>query len=236
MRKEHMTVELMAYTPDPEKICGEAAAICTHSGNPEKALRAAMRSGHESVLEHASYTFRITGLSRVALAQLTRHRLASFSVQSQRYVPLEPESQHYPDSIQKHGFSRKAARLMKAAMDLYAEMTEAGVPREDARYLIPQGVETELILTMNVRELRHFFRLRCCERAQEEMQRLADTMLELCRGTAPLLFRDAGAPCMLGTCPEAHPCGSYHVNPSSLRDKTENAMKDETNSKAKEGT
>lgn len=203
-----MKVQLIACTADAARLCGEAAAVCTNSQNPDSALRHAVGSGHTSVLEHAVFTFRVEGLSRAALAQLTRHRLASFDVQSQRYVKLDKPELVIPESVAESGFCTEAAELMEKCMALYRRMVEAGIPCEDARYMTPQAVPTTLIMTMNARELLHFFALRTCNRAQWEIRAMADEMLCICRQTAPAIFESAGPPCVTGCCPEKRPCGA----------------------------
>ena len=202
-----MNIQLKAYTVDPARLCGDAAAICTASDNAERSLLHSLRSGHESVLEHVSFTFQVDGLSRASLAQLTRHRLASYSVQSQRFVRIHGIDMVLPASIRNSEFYGEAGILMEDVMNLYQKMVDAGIPPEDARYVTPQAVPTTLILTMNARELRHFFALRCCNRAQWEIRQMADQMLAMCNDVAPELFEDAGPGCIRGHCPEAHPCG-----------------------------
>lgn len=204
-----MKVELFAWTPAADVVCGRAAALCTgFKGFPEKALNGALASGHESVAEHANFTFCIEGVSRVLLAQLTRHRLASFSVQSQRYCGVDTESVVIPESIKEKRFTGSVMMLLRKAADLYSAMVSSGIPEEDARFFVPQGVTTTLMMTMNARELRHFFSLRCCNRAQWEIRKLADEMLAQCREVAPILFDDTGCACMRGEpCPEKRPCG-----------------------------
>ena len=202
-----MKVTLLSHTLDGATLCGQAAAVCTASGNPGKSLRAALASGHDSVLEHVSFTFRIEGLSRAALAQLTRHRLASFDVESQRYVRLEDVRMVMPDSIARSEFLHEAEDLLNKSMDLYKRMVAAGIPAEDSRYVTTQAVETNLIMTANARELRHFFRLRCCNRAQWEIRGVADAMLAICKKVVPELFYGAGPSCVSGGCMEACPCG-----------------------------
>ncbi len=202
-----MKVALISHTADAAKLCGQAAAICTNSKNPGSSLRHAMESGHTSVLEHAVFTFRVEGLSRAALAQLTRHRLASFDVQSQRYVRLDNPELVIPDSIRTSRYYAEACDLMEKAMTLYGRMVEDNIPCEDARYVTPQAVPTALILTMNARELLHFFSLRTCNRAQWEIRRLADEMLTVCNHVAPTIFGKAGPGCITGKCPEKWPCG-----------------------------
>ena len=203
-----MRVELISYTTDAAHLCGEAAAVCTNSSRPERSLRHAVESGHESVLEHAVFTFRVIGLSRAALAQLTRHRLASFDVQSQRYVRIMGVDLVMPESIRKSDFYVEAGSLMEDVMNLYQRMVDAGIPAEDARYITPQAVPTALIMTMNARELRHFFSLRCCNRAQWEIRQMADEMLRLCKKAAPELFHKAGPGCVFDRCREKIACGA----------------------------
>lgn len=198
-----MKVELIKYTPNADGLCGMAAALCTgFKGNPVKALKGAMASGHESVCEHASFTFYIEGVSRVLLAQLTRHRLASFSVQSQRYCGCDPSDVIQPDSFEDKRFTGSVNVVLEKIEDLYNAMVAEGIPEEDARFIIPQGITCKLMMTANARELRHFFSLRCCNRAQWEIRELANEMLRQCKEVAPVLFADAGAGCVRGACPE----------------------------------
>ena len=205
-----MNVTLIRYTPEPDKLCGEAAAICTgYKGDPLKALRGALESGHESVAEHAGFTFRIEDVSRVLLAQLTRHRLASFSVQSQRYCGISynmamPESVRNASSHVYDVFLDAVESSYKA----YDWLIENGIPAEDARMVAPEGETTALVMTMNARELRHFFSLRCCNRAQWEIRELAWRMLKEVCVVAPELFENAGPGCLRGACPEGkRSCG-----------------------------
>lgn len=206
-----MRVTLLNFTPDAALLCGQASAVCTASKDPVKSLRAALASGHEGVLEHVSFTFKVEGLSRAALAQLTRHRLASFDVESQRYVRMEDVKMVMPDSIARSEFLFEAEELLNRSMDLYKRMVASGIPKEDARYVTTQAVETSLVLTMNARELRHFFALRCCNRAQWEIRGVADAMLAICKRVAPELFYGAGPGCVSGNCPEAAPCGKHRL-------------------------
>lgn len=202
-----MKVTLLRHTADPEVLTGMAAALCYNGKNLDAARDRAMGSGHESVAEHCTFTFLVEGVSRVLLAQLTRHRLASYSVQSQRYCGVEPEW-IVPPKIKEKGFELTYLKRCDECYDTFCDMVKCGVDDEDARYVIPQGVQCRLMVTMNVRELRHFFSLRCCNRAQWEIRALADEMLRLCREVAPVLFADAGPGCVLGNCPEgAKSCG-----------------------------
>ena len=220
-------VRLIAYTPDPVSVCALAARVC-YSAMPydelkEKTgvqdqtgfLKGVIRSGHLSVLEHASFTFYVEGVSRALLAQLTRHRIASFSVQSQRYVSMKDHfSCVVPPRISALGSEKESEylRQMETIGKWYEEWQEAfdqdPSANEDARFVLPNACSTRLVMTMNARELRHFFSLRCCERAQWEIRFLATRMLALCRQTAPVLFDDAGPSCLNGPCPEgSRSCG-----------------------------
>lgn len=176
--------------------------------------------GHESVLEHAVFTFGIEGVSRALSHQLVRHRIASFSQQSQRYVsslPATPAGQAGGERFAYRIPATIAAdidlaacyrRLMDDIAACYRRLLEAGVPPEDARFVLPNATETRLVATMNARELRHFFRLRCCRRAQWEIRELAVEMLRQAKACAPLLFKNAGPACLTGPCPEGRmSCG-----------------------------
>lgn len=213
-----MEVKLISHTDNAANLCGEAAAVCTNSDKLERAFGHAVDSGHTSILEHAVFTFKIEGLSRAALAQLTRHRLASFDVQSQRYVRLPDvdaesisEFLIFPESIKGSTFYGEARNIMHYVMSLYQRMIDAGIQAEDARYITPQAVPTSLIMTMNARELLHFFSLRTCNRAQWEIRELADQILRICKQAEPRLFCNAGPSCVTGTCPEKKPCGHPRV-------------------------
>lgn len=208
-----MLVRLMSYTPDPDFVAGRAAAICV-GGNIHdreacaKALRGALASGHESVIEHNAFTFLIKDVSRVLLAQLTRHRHASYSVQSQRYCGANMDMVT-PESMVNWELVDDLVKLRRDAERLYRKAVDLGVPAEDARYFTLQGGKTKLILTMNARGLKHFFSLRCCNRAQWEIRELAEEMLKQCREVAPQIFAKAGCACMQGKpCPEGkRSCG-----------------------------
>ena len=202
-----LEVNLIRYTPDPDHICGVAAAGCYDSNDPYKALNAALSGGHDSVAEHASFTFQVKGLSRVALAQLTRHRIASFSVQSQRYVKVADAEVVMPETISDQ-YKAEWNDIVRRSNILYTHMVSDGVPKEDARFILPQGVTTTLTMTMNGRELRHFFALRCCNRAQWEIRDLACRMLKQVKEVAPKLFENAGPDCVRGRCHEHKPCGN----------------------------
>ena len=238
-----MTVRLIAHTPEPEKVVAAAAKLCYSDAhiadlldglNEEKTARfLEMLSdlGHASPIEHASFTFGIEGVSRTLLAQITRHRIASFSVQSQRYVRLDdfryvipPEIEAIPEA--KAAFIDSMNEDAARYLDLVKKLEEAhtarlvaeGLPEkqarakaskqanEDARFVLPNACETKMVVTMNTRSLLNFFRLRCCERAQWEIRLLADEMLRLVYPIAPHLFRTAGPACLEGPCPEGKMC------------------------------
>lgn len=232
-------VTLLSHTAQPEKLVAAAARMCYSAADAETILEGLTEQktagllamlaemGHESPVEHASFTFAIEGVSRSLLAQITRHRIASFSVQSQRYVSEREFAYILPPAI---GENPQAAALFRQAMEqsqraydqlaeLLAEQHRAaleaqGVPaeqagkdarkkaQEDARFVLPNACATKMMVTMNTRSLRNFFRLRCCNRAQWEIRQVAWQMLRLCRQAAPYLFDKAGPACLFGPCPE----------------------------------
>ncbi|MDR3124902.1 MAG: FAD-dependent thymidylate synthase [Endomicrobium sp.] len=216
-----MKVKLLQFTPEPEKVCALAASLCYSSTaidelsesfdkeKIEKLLSKVISSRHYSVLEHASFTFGVEGVSRVLLAQLTRHRVASFSVQSQRYVKFEDGLEFIvPESIKKHTtLLKKYNDFLSHVEKLYKEFLDAGILAEDARFILPNASTTKILFTMNARELRHFFSLRACNRAQWEIQELACYMLDLVKKEAPLLFNNAGPNCIREGCHETFACG-----------------------------
>lgn len=234
-----MKVRLIAHTPDPEKTVAAAAKLCYAKtdvdGIFENLTEEKTQSfvemlsdiGHESPIEHASFTFAIEGVSRALLAQITRHRIASYSVQSQRYVNKESFEYIVPPEIEKDEEAKKEyinamdnARnsyiklakilkenhidtMMKSGMDEKEASKKAEkLAIEDARFVLPNACDTRMIVTMNARSLLNFFNHRCCNRAQWEIRELAFEMLKLCKGVAPNLFKNAGPKCMHGPCPE----------------------------------
>lgn len=216
-----MQVTLMRYTLEPEKIIACGSRMCYTGASVNKILERAddvknadmarriISMGHDSVLEHASFTFGIEGVSRVLLAQITRHRLASFSVQSQRYISLEHGFGYIiPPKIEALGDAavseyQRQMEQMQTWYEGWQEKLGTGEGgNEDARFVLPGACETRMMLTMNVRELRHFFSLRMCNRAQWEIRELAHQMHRLCLEIAPALFEDAGPACLRGPCGE----------------------------------
>jgi thymidylate synthase (FAD) len=218
-----MLVSLLQHTPEPEQTVALAARLCYSpatidtlrerlaTGDVSSFLDKIMSLGHHSVLEHVSFTFGVEGISRACSHQLVRHRLASYSQQSQRYVTFAGDDfpQVVPVSIATNAECQAVFdQAMQACAAAYQSLVAAGVPAEDARFVLPNAAETKIIVTMNARELRHFFTLRCCERAQWEIRLLAIEMLKLVKPLAPILFRDAGPGCVAGPCPEgAMTCG-----------------------------
>ena len=218
-----LQVSLLYHTHIPERAVASAARLCyapigaaeliesLSDAQVGKVLETIMKSGHYSALEHATYTFAIDGVSRALTHQLVRHRIASFNQQSQRYVTYsgEPEivlPQTIADDPEALSSFNKA---IDVAYSSYARLVEAGIPAEDARYVLPNACASKVVVTMNIRELLHFFELRCCNRAQWEIRELARIMLELVRPTAPYIFMDAGATCRRGPCKEGKmTCGS----------------------------
>ena len=221
-----MQVILLSYTPNPDELVAAAARLCYKdiSANDllkdegenlsQKLIADLFMSGHTSTFEHVSFSFGIDGISRVTSHQLVRHRLASFSQQSQRYVKMspDPEAVIIPPTVQANPEALKAFQeAVKTTQTTYRHLVELGIPKEDARFILPHGHSTRLVLTMNARELHHFFSLRLCRRAQWEIHELARKMLTLCREKAPVLFAKAGPGCIFGKCEEARSCGKpYH--------------------------
>jgi len=207
-----MKVTLLAHTPDPDKLATLAALTCYSRDVPEiedvsqeqveEVLGMVKESGHHSVIEHASFTFAAQGVSRALTHQLVRHRIASYSQQSQRYVDMEDFVSIIPHTIQGDEVEDIYRRFMKEVERTYSQLKEK-VPVEDARYVLPNATPSNIIITMNARELWHFFSLRCCRRAQWEIRELAQSMLDQATEVAPVIFEDAGAPCLRGPCPES---------------------------------
>lgn len=223
-------VNLIAYTPEPEKVVAAAAKMCYSKSGPdeimenltpentEKFLNRLISMGHESPIEHISFTFGVEGISRSLLAQLTRHRIASYSVKSQRYVEETAFSYVTPPEIEKNEkakavYEKTMADITNAYNELADElynvhknsMDEKAARKkaiEDARFVLPNACETKLVMTFNARSLLNFFSERCCERAQWEIRDLADKMLALVRKKAPVIFKNAGPKCVRGACPE----------------------------------
>lgn len=206
-----MKVELVAYTPNPEETIERAARICYDSktGDYEKRkkfLSGLIKSGHTSTIEHASATFKFSEVSRALTHELVRHRLFSFSQRSQRYCNEDGFGYVIPDTIKEKLKTKSVENplvdsvsvtyesvfknFMQKAKDLYNEMVAAGVPKEDARYILPNACYTEIFVSGNFREWRHFLELRLSPRAQWEIRQLAHLVLNELYKVAPIVFQD----------------------------------------------
>ena len=204
-----MEAKLIAVTPYPERVCAMAMKSCktedpAHmmemTGNVVvRMIKSAKKVKHFSVLEHANFTFSIGGVSRALTHQLVRHRLASYSQQSQRYVKMDkptyvmpPKIKELPPQEGRSWVKTTPAELFDLAMqdawDTYNRLVSVGVKPEDARFVLPNACTTNIVVTMNARELLHFFHLRCSEHAQWEIRNMANKMLEQCRAVAPTIF------------------------------------------------
>lgn len=227
-----MKVKIIAHTPNIENVIGASGRLCyskvgvdellqkhTQEDN-ERFVRMLADIGHESPLEHVSFTFAVEGISRACSHQLVRHRIASYSQQSQRYVDLEKTFEDVtPPSIREEwetfniyegAMQSIYENYVKLAKLLEQRYIKRGMDKreankkaiEDARYILPNACETKLVFTMNVRTLLNFFEKRCCTRAQWEIRNLANEMLKQCRQVSPILFNKAGATCVKGYCKE----------------------------------
>lgn len=212
-----MEIKLIAYTPKPDMVCAAAAftswkkkttAQLFEELSEKEALdflKMVMGFGHASVTEHANFTFSISGVSRALTHQLVRHRIASYTQQSQRYVKFSREELQYvtPPTIEKDKEAKKLYdELMNQVADVYEKLLAMKILPEDARFVLPNAATTNIVVTMNARELLHFIRLRTCERTQWEIRDAATTMLKLAKEVAPTLFSDGGPGCVIGPCPE----------------------------------
>jgi len=208
-------VKLLKYTEKPEQSITLAAKICYSADSLDKIsekitkesaykfVRMLKSLGHESALEHVSFTFGIEGMSRAATHQLVRHRLASFSQQSQRYVSMGNASFVIPPSIEKNKAALKIYReCIEKVEKTYSELTDMSILPEDARYILPNACESNIVVTMNARELLHFFTLRCCQRAQWEIRYTSEKMLNLAKEVAPVVFENSGPECVRTSCTE----------------------------------
>ena len=216
-----MKVDLLNYTQNPQQSIACAARLCysevgasdlinvMSTAEQLKILDIIIKNGHLSALEHASYTFAVEGVSRSLTHQLVRHRIASFNQQSQRYVKIKDSLDVVcPGTISESADCTEAFdQAMQSCFEAYQKLIDLGVPKEDARYVLPNATHTSIVITMNVRELLHFFSIRCCNRAQWEIREMATLMLALARPTAPFIFMDAGPGCVRGSCSEkTNPC------------------------------
>ncbi|NLY91015.1 MAG: FAD-dependent thymidylate synthase [Firmicutes bacterium] len=211
-----MEVKLLTYTPEPDRVVATAARLCYAPQDAETVWAGFTREkqeeflgrlsayGHFSPYEHVSFTFAVAGVSRALSHQLVRHRIASYSQRSQRYINEVSFGVVLPPTVEADPAAREEfERVIAAIREGYQRLTALGVPKEDARYLLPNACQTQLIMTMNARSLLHFMALRCCRRAQWEIRELAWRVRAEALKVAPLLFREAGPPCLVrGECPE----------------------------------
>lgn len=211
-----MKVNLLRCTEKPEKMVAVAARLCyspvgvdelieeLSDEEVNKLVRFVVKSGHLSTTEHINFTFAIEGVSRALTHQLVRHRMASYNQQSQRYVEFKDKFEYIiPTSIENNTAAcKKYNALIVEIHNLYKELLDSGIEAEDARYILPNASETKIIVTMNGRELLHFFTVRCCNRAQWEIRELAINMLKQVKRVAPVVFEKAGPNCLRMPCPE----------------------------------
>jgi len=190
-------VELLAITPDPERVIELAARTSYKSfhrvgeGSASVLIRKLIRSGHESVLEHAYATFRIMGGSRAFTHQLVRHRLASYTQESQRYVDEVGFTYVTPPSVQGNCEALKVfGEAMEVAREAYRKLRELGVPKQDARFVLPNATTSEIVVSANFREWRHIFSLRCHPSAQWEIRDICLKILKILKERAPSVFED----------------------------------------------
>ena len=232
-----MKVKILSHTPNPELVVASAAKLCYSpvgveeiqekltEENIEKFVSMLASIGHHSPLEHCTFTFAIEGISRACSHQLVRHRIASYSQQSQRYVKMDDFKYIIPEQIEKYKDTKtifeNAMKDIKRYYDHLVDILEEdyinnGMSKkdankkaiEDARYVLPNACETKIVFTMNVRTLMNFFSHRCCDRSQKEIRDLANEMLKQVKEIAPTIFKKAGEPCLRGKCPEgAMSCG-----------------------------
>jgi thymidylate synthase (FAD) len=171
----------------------------------KRILKRVVGYGHVSVIEHASFTFSIEGVSRAMTHQLVRHRIASYTQQSQRYVTYDTLEKYVtPSSIERDVEAKKIYdEILEKISGAYRKLLNLKIPKEDARFILPNAAKTNIIATMNARELHHFFNLRCCARAQWEIREVATEMFKQAKRATPTLFENAGPSCVeLGYCPE----------------------------------
>jgi thymidylate synthase (FAD) len=212
-----LRVKLLRYTQDAELLCGTAALTSTKSGSPseifermdldtaKRIIKRVTDYGHFSVIEHASFTFSIEGVSRAMTHELVRHRIASYTQQSQRFVTYDALTKYVtPPSVTNNAEAKSIFdETLEKISETYQNLLRMGVPKEDARFILPNAARTNIIVTMNARELRHFFSLRCCARSQWEIREVATEMLRHAKKAAPALFENTGPSCLeLSYCPE----------------------------------
>lgn len=191
-----MKVNVLSYTPNPETLIAKCASTCYDSVPKEldaarKMIKAIIKSGHESCIEHASVTFELDEISRVVTHEIVRHRLASFSQRSQRYVNEDKPQYIVPNEIKGNPHAEGCFyKAMEVAWKYYKELQNMGFKNEIARYVLPNACSTKICFTANFRTLRNFLKLRCSKRAQPEIRELAYIMLDKLIKIAPSCFED----------------------------------------------
>lgn len=195
--EEEMEVELLAITPDAEKLienCGRIAYLSFEKraeGSEKRFIRMIIKKGHESVLEHASATFRIKGASRAFTHQLVRHRLCAYTQQSQRYVNEKEFNYIEPEVIKNNDTAHKIfLDAIHAAKDAYTDLQKLGIANQDARFVLPNAVESQIVITANFREWRHIIKLRCASDAQWEIKSVISKIALILKHHAPTVFED----------------------------------------------
>lgn len=225
-----MKVTLLAHTPEPEKLVASAAKLCYSASDIESLMDGLTTEkvenfikkltdiGHQSPLEHCTFTFGVEGVSRALSHQLVRHRIASYSQKSQRYVNEDWFEYIVPPTVAENQDALLAFEdAMLECRKAYSLLAELGIPAEDARFVLPNATETKIIVTMNIRSLLHFFEERCCSRAQWEIRNMANKMLAICKDVAPNLFRNAGPSCVRGRCKEGKMSCGKPINRSDAK-------------------
>ena len=241
-----MPVNTIDGSKNPERVVAAAGKLCYSNSDvmnlynglddqaTEKFVNMLSSMGHESPIEHISFTFGIEGISRTCSHQIVRHRIASYSQQSQRYVDLQNSFNYIiPEAIKNNEKAKLLyEKSMLTDMDVYKEITQTLVNEytkgitdkaeiskltkkalEDSRFALPNACETKIIVTMNARTLLNFFKERCCSRAQWEIRDVANQMLDIVLNIAPNVFATAGAPCVFGKCPEGKMSCGKRQNP-----------------------
>ncbi|TFG11732.1 MAG: FAD-dependent thymidylate synthase [Promethearchaeota archaeon] len=192
-----MRIELLDITPNAEKVIETAGRTSYQSfekqtdSSYKPFIKMLIRNKHESVLEHATASFKISGISRALTHQLVRHRLCSFTQQSQRYVNEDNFNYIEPDEIRDNPNTHKIyIDLMEHIRNQYSQLRDLGIKKEDARFILPNSTESEIIMTANFRELRHVLTLRGEKAAQWEIRRLAIEILKILKKKVPDVFQD----------------------------------------------
>lgn len=219
MIEKIQNVQLLAITPDAQRVCTYAARQCYSDKDMQEIMQSTteqdvmrlmehcVKSRHLAVLEHASATFAVSGCSRSFMAQMTRHRHLSYSVQSQHYIRHDQGGFVVPDSVRNvKGAYVKYIKSLAVAHRVYKDLVAAGIPKEDARQVLPNGIEARMVISGNLRAWYEFLERRLCRRNTEEIKRFSERVLEILTAACPEIFRHCGPPCKRGFCHEQVPC------------------------------